>query len=136
MRFFAVALLTVALPVAPVRAQHFAAPVQLSQYGYANSAMAGMDQAGNALAVWADEGSWYSTHAPGQAWSAPQSVYIGGGLGLTMQMTAAGFATIASYSVGNGIYTIDRPPGGSWTAPATVVSGPDVVTRAGPARQV
>lgn len=109
------------------QAQSFSPPVQLSQHGYANSPMLGIDDSGTALAVWADEGSSYSVHAPGTAWSAPQSVYIAGGSGLAMQMTPAGYATIASYQTGYGIYTIDRPPGGTWTAPVTVVSGPDVV---------
>ncbi len=108
-------------------AQSFSTPVQLSQHGYASSPMVAIDAKGNALAVWADEGASYSVHAPGTAWTAPQSVFIQGGNGLTMQSTAAGAATIASYQTGYGIYTIDRPPGGAWSAPLTAVSGPDIV---------
>jgi hypothetical protein len=111
----------------PAQGQGFKAPTQLSQHGYANAPMVGIDAGGTALAVWADEGAWYSVHAPGKAWTSPQAVYIEGGSGLAMQMTPAGAATIASYQSGTGIYTIDRPPGGAWTAPVTVVSGPDLV---------
>lgn len=109
-------------------AQSFSTPVQLSQHGYAGSPMVAIDDTGTALAVWADEGAFYSVHAPGMAWTAPQSLYIEGGSGLTLQATPAGLATIASYQTGYGIYTIDRPAGGAWTAPVTAVSGPDIVT--------
>jgi hypothetical protein len=107
--------------------QGFSAPVQLSQHGYANSPMVAIDGTGTALAVWADEGAYYSVHAPGTAWTAPQAVFIQGGSGLTLQTDASGAATIASYEAGYGIYTIDRKPGSAWSAPATVVSGPDIV---------
>jgi hypothetical protein len=124
------ALLSAIMPglMSGALAQSFTAPVQLSQHGYAGSPMVAIDDTGTALAVWADEGAFFSVHAPGMAWTAPQSVYIEGGSGLTLQATPGGFATIASYETGYGIYTIDRPAGGAWTAPVTAVSGPDIVT--------
>jgi len=45
-----------------------------------------------------------------------------------MHATRDGAATIVSYSNGAGIWSVDRPQGGSWSAPALVVSTPEIVS--------
>lgn len=107
----------------------FAAPVALTADGHAGTAAIGIDAAGRALAVWADAGSFYATHTPGQAWTAPQPLYVQGGFGPFLHMTPGGAATVVSYSTnGYGIYFIDRPAGGAWSQSATITSVPDLAT--------
>jgi len=124
----AVAAVIATLPHLGALAQTFSAPVQLSQNGHLGINAVAIDQGGTALAVWADAGAYYSVHAPGQAWTAPQSMLVPGGFGPFLQMTPAGFATVVSYNSGYGIYATDRPAGGAWTTSVTVVNAPDLVT--------
>jgi hypothetical protein len=104
----------------------FGEPVALSQNGHAATVSLGVDDAGNVLAAWADEGMWYSDKPAGGSWSAPQSVYAGGAFPV-MQMGGDGLATIVSYSSGSGIWSVDRPPGGAWTSPDLIVNAPEIV---------
>jgi hypothetical protein len=103
----------------------FGAPVALSTNGHAATVSVAMDDSGNAHAAWADEGMWTSDKPAGGAWSAPQSVYVGGAFPV-MHMTGSGAATIVSYSTGSGIWSVDRPAGGAWTSPYLIVSAPEI----------
>ena len=82
------------------QAAGFGTPVQLSSNGHAATVSVAIDSADNALAAWADEGTWFSDHPAGGSWSAPQSVYVGGSFPV-MRMTSQGAATIVSYTSGS-----------------------------------
>ncbi len=126
--FAAMVNLTTALAcVGTAGAATFGAPVALSQNGHAATVNVAIDDSGNALATWADEGMWYSTRPSGGSWSAPQSVYVGGAFPV-MHSTSGGSATIVSYVSGSGIWSVDRQPGGAWTSPALIVSAPEIQT--------
>lgn len=120
----AILMATLAIP-GGAHAAKFGAPVALSTNGHAATVSVAMDDAGNAHAAWADEGMWYSNKPAGGAWTAPQSVYVGGAFPV-MHMTGGGFATIVSYSTGYGIWSVDRPAGGAWTSPDLVVNAPEI----------
>ena len=111
----------------PAVAAPFSPPVQLSQNNYASMASVGIDDGGNALAIWADSGMFFADKPAGGNWSAPQSVYPGGSFPM-LALRGDGAATIVSYSSLYGIWSIDRPPGGSWSAPYLIVDAPDIVS--------
>ena len=119
-------LVLVIVQSAPADAKSFGPPVPLSLNGHAATVSVAIDDAGNALATWADAGMYYSDRPAGGSWSAPQTVFVGGAFPV-MRMTGAGAATIVSYSSGSGIWSVDRAPGGSWTSPTLIVSAPDIV---------
>ncbi len=108
-------------------AQTFSPPQALSTHGYGNALQLAVDGAGNALATWADEGGWYSVRPARGASSAPTSLYAGGGL-WQLRGTAQGSATIVSDTSLYGIWSVDRPPRGSWSAPALIVNAPQIIT--------
>jgi hypothetical protein len=112
---------------ASAAARSFGTPQALTAKGYAGLIGLGVDSAGNGLMAWTDAGSYYSTRPAGGAWSAPASLYVGGGTPI-MHTLASGSATIVSWSQVGGIWSIDYTPGGSWTAPYLIVNAPDIVT--------
>ena len=78
-RYAALILLATAVAFSTsASAGKFGAPVALSFNGHAATVSVAVDAAGNALAAWADAGMYYGTRPAGGAWSAPQSVYVGG----------------------------------------------------------
>jgi hypothetical protein len=119
------------MTIAPVGAQarDFGSPVQLSQHGEANNASAGVDDAGDATAIWTDNTFTYSDHPHGGAWTTPAPFTAGAYAAFArLHMSAAGIATVVSWNSGYGLYAQDRPPGGAWGAPATLVNAPNLVT--------
>ena len=121
------AAIGLALIATAAQARNFGAPVQLSVNNHAGMTGVAIDDAGNALAAWADSGFYYSDHPAGGSWSAPQSLYIGGAFPV-LHMTGDGSATIVSYSSLYGIWSVDRPAGGAWTSPFLIVDAPDIVS--------
>jgi hypothetical protein len=112
-----------------VQARTFGAPVQLSQHGVADNASAGVDDAGNATAIWTDNTFYYSDHPRGGSWTAPVPFTTGANAAFAkLNMSAAGTATVVSWNSGYGVYAQDRPAGGAWGAPATLVNAPNLVT--------
>ena len=113
----------------PTLASTFGAPVPLSVNGHANDASAGIDDAGNATAVWADGAAYYADKPNGGSWSAPGTFFAGQGAGfISMHKSALGADTTIAWGSTYGIYSIDRPAGGAWGAPVLLVSAPDLVT--------
>ena len=67
----AMALGLSALAAGGVQARVFGAPVALSANGHAGNASVGIDDAGDATAVWADGALLCSDHPYGGAWTTP-----------------------------------------------------------------
>lgn len=82
----------------------------------------GIDAAGDALAAWQNFGDpiYYSTHAPGGAWSAEQAVPSSSGILYGLHVAPNGTATLVS-QLGS-IFVQDRPTGGAWSAPLALAS--------------
>src|SRR5471030_253927 len=123
------AITTMTLAPGGVQARDFGSPVQLSQHGEANNASAGVDNAGDATAIWTDNTFYYSDHPHGGAWTAPAPFTAGAYAAFArLHMSAAGTATVISWNSGYGVYAQDRPAGGAWGAPMTLVNAPNLVT--------
>ena len=95
-RVAAIAAAAILAPLS-VQARTFGAPVQLSQHGVAANASAGVDDAGDATAIWTDNTFYYSDHPHGGSWTTPAPFTAGASAAFAkLHMSAAGTATVVS----------------------------------------
>jgi len=98
-------------------------PVTISTEGAdATSVQLGIDNSGNATAIWLEEGVVKSSFLPSDgSWSEILSLSSGGAASPLLVVDPAGNAT-AIWNISGSIQTASQPFGGSWGTPTTLVS--------------